>query len=327
MGNVEHMGMASAFSLVRIFAAFDISTLPTPLLIGAGVALVLIILLLVFAFVVIRGARRIHAASRRGRLISAEQSGAHPLTNFTRDGVASDPLNVKIIATAGQLGTAFAAAGWYRADEIDLVTSIRITIDAILKRKYATAPVSNLYLFGRRQDYAYERPGASVRERDHVRFWDTGQRFKDDRAIWVGGATRDSAVELSPVTHMPTHRIAPNVDAERAVVVNDLIGTGWVIARDWEPGFGKPTQTHNAMDDPYYTDGRIAVLELANVPVLPIGTQVRSPLVAGATRVLARGLRWRLPRRGREQARQLEQQESAPVATPPTPPTSRDQRD
>lgn len=309
--------MSVAFVLISTLAAFAIPAIPTPIMIGAGVALVLLIVLLIFTLVVIRGARRIHAASARGRLISAEQSGTHPFTNFTRDGVPSDPLNVKIIATAGQLGTAFAAAGWYRADEIDLVTSLRISIDAILKRRYATAPVSNLYLFGRRQDYAFERPGASVRERDHVRFWDTGQRFKDGRAIWIGGATRDSAVEISPVTHLPTHRIAPDVDSERAVVVNDLISTGWVIEKDWEPGFGKPTETHNAMKDPYYTDGRIAVLELANVPVLPIGTQVRGPLAAGITKTAAKALRWRLPRRGRDRAKQQEEREAAPVGAPP----------
>jgi hypothetical protein len=316
------MSMASAH--VFAVAAFDLSTIPLPVLIGAAIALVLLIVLLAFTLVVIRGARRIHAASARGRLISAERSGTHPLTNFTRDGVPSDPINVKIISTAGQLGTAFAAAGWYRADEIDFVTSLRISIDAVLKRKYATAPVSNLYLFGRRQDYAFERPGASVRERDHVRFWDTGQRFKDGRAIWIGGATRDSAVEISPVTHLPTHRIAPEVDAERGVVANDLIGTGWVVERAWEPGFGKPTETQNAMKDPYFTDGRIAVLELANVPVLPIATQVRGPLIAGATKIVAKGLRWRLPKRGRERAKQQRRRQSA---TGSAPLTSKDQPD
>ncbi|MGH2518046.1 MAG: LssY C-terminal domain-containing protein, partial [Ktedonobacterales bacterium] len=253
--------MPSPSSLVLLSAALDISTVPPAILVAAGVALILLLILLIFTLIVIRRARGLHAASARGRLISAEQSGSHPLTNFTRDGVPSDPLNVEIIGAASQLGTAFAAAGWYRADEIDLITSLRITIDVILKRKYATAPVSNLYLFGRRQDYAFERPGTSVRERDHVRFWDTGQRFKDGRAIWIGGATRDSAVEISPVTHLPTHRIAPDVDAERAVVTNDLISTGWVIDKEWAPGFGKPIQTHNAMHDPYYTDGRRAVLE------------------------------------------------------------------
>lgn len=317
--------MGAHSSLVLLSASFALSTVPVPVLVAAGIALVLLLALLVFAIMVLRRARGLRIASTRGRLISASHSGAHPLTNFTRDGVPSDPLNVEIIATASQLGTAFAAAGWYRADEIDLVTSLRITIDVILKRKYATAPVSNLYLYGRRQDYAFERPGSSARERDHVRFWDTGERYKrDGRPIWIGGATRDAAVEISPVTHLPTHRIAPDVDTEREVVTHDLISTGWVIDKEWAPGFGQPTQSHNAMNDPYYTDGRRSVLELANVAVLPLGRQVRGPLAAHATKALARALRWRLPKRGRDRAkRQRQQRETAPAGTPTT---SRDQQ-
>jgi len=91
--------------------------------------------------------------------VSASVAGTDPLTNFTRDGVPSDPLNIRVVGSAGQLAAAFAWAGWYRADEIDLVTSLRIIIDAVFGRKYASAPVSNLYLFGRRQDYAFEAPG------------------------------------------------------------------------------------------------------------------------------------------------------------------------
>lgn len=310
---------------VGALAAIDLSAVPPALLIAAGVVIVLLLLLLAGLVRVILGARAIHQASTKGREISAEQSGMHPLTNFTRDGLPSDPLNVKVFSTAGQLATAFLAAGWYRADEIDFITSLRIIIDSIFKRKYATAPVSNLYLFGRRQDYAFERPGSSVRERDHVRFWDTGQRSRDNRAVWVGGATRDIAVELSRTTFLPTHKIAPNVDAERATVVHDLVSTGWVLDEELEPGFGKPTQTENAGGDPYHTDGMVAVLELANVPVLtPLATNLRSPLAGQLVRTFAGATRWRLPKRGRERAKQ---QRRAPKREPAPAPITKSKPD
>lgn len=299
-------GFVCGVCSVGVLAALDLSTVPQALLVAAGIAILVLLLLVAGLVRVILGARAIHRASAAGRRISAEQSGAHPLTNFRRDGEPSDPLNVKVLSTDGQLAVAFLSAGWYRADEIDFVTSLRIIIDAIFKRKYATAPVSNLYLFGRRQDYAFERPGSSVRERDHVRFWDTGQRGKDGRAIWVGGATRDCAVELSRSTFLPTHKIAPDVDDERATVVHDLVGTGWVVEEEWEPGFGKPTHTQNAGGDPYDTDGMVAVLELANVPVLtPLATNLRSPLAGQLARTVASATRWRLPKRGRERAKRL----------------------
>jgi hypothetical protein len=280
-----------------------LSSMSTLGLVGLGVAAVLVILLLVLTLRVVRGAFRIHEAAAEGRRVSAEQSGTHPLTNFTRNGVASDPLNVKVIGTDVQMATAFAAAGWYRADEIYFVTSLRITVDAILGRKYATAPMSYLYLFGRKQDYAFERPGRSVRERDHVRFWDTGQRTQDGRPMWIGGATRDVSLEIPKGSFLPTHKIGSDVDTERAIVMRDLILTGWVVDEGWEPGFGQPTHTHNATGDPYYTDGQVMVLTLASVPsLLPLATQVRSPLAGRLVQTVAHGFRWRLPKTGRTRA-------------------------
>ena len=123
---------------------------------------------------------------------------------------------MQVVGSNGQLGASFAAAGWYRADEIDLVTSTRISVDSALGRAYSTAPVSNLYLFGRKEDYAFERPGPNVRERDHIRFWNTGQVGPDGRPIWIGSATKDVKVELSRTNHLPTHGISPDLDAERA---------------------------------------------------------------------------------------------------------------
>jgi hypothetical protein len=234
-------------------------------------------------------AQHLHEAGRLGREASAhaQTQGTQPLTTFRRTGAPGDPLNLRVTATSSQLGAALASAGWYRADEITIVTSMRISVDSVLARKYTSAPVSNLYLYGRKEDYAYERPGTSVRERDHVRFWDTGERADDGRPTWIGGATRDIKVELSHATHLPTHGIAADVDWERDLVAEELTAAGWVTEEDWAPGFGQPTRQINGDGFPYYTDGRIAVLSLANVPVLPIFTHVRGPLLGGLAKRLA----------------------------------------
>jgi hypothetical protein len=80
------------------------------------------------------------------------------LTTFNHSGNPGDPTNIQICGTDGQIGAAFASAGWYRADEIDFITTARICKDSILGRAYSTAPVSNLFLFGRKEDLAFERP-------------------------------------------------------------------------------------------------------------------------------------------------------------------------
>ncbi|HKT38357.1 MAG TPA: hypothetical protein VJR48_08285, partial [Ktedonobacterales bacterium] len=96
-------------------------------------------------------------------------------------------------------------------------------------------------------------------------------------------------------------------------VAQDLAETGWVIAQGWEPGFGKRTKSKNAMGDSYHTDGQIAVLTLADVPVLiPIATNVRGPF-SGLARVAGRLVRWRLPKIGRERAKAAKKADAAPT--------------
>ena len=309
------LAIHSAFAPPTAHALGDLGTILTAvslaILLPTIVAIVVLILLLVFFIRVLRTLAHLRRESATGRRVSAVETGANPLTNFNHNGIPSDPLNVRITASGAQLATAFAAVGWYRADEIALITSIRITLDAILKRKYASAPVSNLYLYGRRQDYAFERPGSSVRQRDHVRFWDTGQEARDGRTEWIGGATKDIAVEFSRATHLPTHRIAPDVDAERAQLVRDLTARGWVVEQQWEAGWGHPVEMKNAMDDPWHSDGRVVELTLADVLVLtPLTGNVRSQLGAGIARAGARLFRWRLPQAGRQRAREQRKAEA-----------------
>lgn len=265
-------------------------------------ALLLVILLLAWTLVVLVEAIRLRWTSRRGRHMRAP---AIPPTNFARDGKPSDPLNLRVVGDADQLSAAFVSAGWYRADELRLITSIRISIDALLARKYSSAPVSDLYLFGRKQDFAFEKPGRSVRQRDHVRFWKAPYPADDGRPLWIGGATRDSKVELSKTNHLPTHGIAPDVDAERDLIVDDLLSTGWVVGLTLVPNFPGPTQAQNATGDPYHTDGRAALLTLARVEPTPMLPQLVRQPIAPLARQVARRLRGRLPQAGRDLAQRV----------------------
>jgi hypothetical protein len=105
-------------------------------------------------------------------------------------------------------------------------------------------------------------------------------------------------VELSHTNHLPTHGISPDLDAERALVLSELAQSGYIVAEGERPGFGKETRGVNGGGDPYYTDGEVAILTLANVWTLPLATQVRSPLGARIAQTAARMLRWRLPKEG-----------------------------
>jgi len=267
-----------------------------------GAFIVIIFSLLALAHI-LSTKRKLRHASSAGRAISAEVSSTGmPLTTFNRYGDSGDPINMEVCATDGQIGAAFASAGWYRADELDFITSARISIDSILGRSYTTAPVSNLFLFGRKEDLAFERPGHNVRQRDHIRLWNTSRKGDDGRPIWIGSATKDIKVELSKTNYLPTHGIAPDVDDERELVVSELAQTGFLIEDTTCPGFGEETNGFNGGGDPYFTDGQVAVLALANIRTSPLATQVRSPLGARVVMYLAGFLRHRLPEAGLNRA-------------------------
>ena len=103
-----------------------------------GAFIVIILSLLALARILfIR--RKLRHSSSAGRAISAKVSSVGmPLTTFNRYGNPGDPINMQIHGTDGQIGAAFATAGWYRADEIDFITSAPL-VAAILEGHDAIA--------------------------------------------------------------------------------------------------------------------------------------------------------------------------------------------
>jgi hypothetical protein len=188
-----------------------------------------------------------------------------PKTTLTAQGIPGDPLNVGLIATEDDLVRAMLEAGWAPADPITLKSSLRIAGSVLLKRPYRDAPVSNLYVFGRRQDLAFEKPaGRSASRRHHVRFWWSNELGKGGVPLWIGAATFDRSVGISHRTGQVTHHIAPDVDTERDGLVADLSKAGQVVRLFQVTGIGATLLGRNGGGDRYYTDGELSVGILAS---------------------------------------------------------------
>src|SRR5260370_28578785 len=82
----------------------------------------------------------------------------YPKITHTKSGAEGDPLNLVIVSSKNQITHSFQQAGWLIPDPITLQTSEKIAVDSLAHRSYPTAPVSNLYVFGRVQDLAFEKP-------------------------------------------------------------------------------------------------------------------------------------------------------------------------
>jgi len=183
-----------------------------------------------------------------------------PRTTHTLTGIPGDPLNVALVASENQMMKAMAKAGWLPADPVTLRSSLRIVTSTVFHRSYPTAPVSNLYVWKRKEDLAFEQSvGKDPRRRHHVRFWMSGEVDESGRPLWVGAATYDTRVEISHTTGLITHRISPAVDLERDKLLEDLGRAGKIERFYWIDKFQEKLKGRNGGGDLFYTDGRLAV--------------------------------------------------------------------
>jgi hypothetical protein len=158
------------------------------------------------------------------------------------------------------------AARWDESETISLVTCWKTVRAFLLGSSYRYSPVSPLHLFGRNQDIALQRTRHSINERLHLRLWLTPLAFTG-KPVWVGQVSRDIGVRFT--THawnLTTHRIDPDVDESRDYVIEDLMLSGRAAAAGYVAGVGGSTrdQPHrNLTGDPYFTDGKRAVILLS----------------------------------------------------------------
>jgi hypothetical protein len=196
-----------------------------------------------------------------------------PRLTHAADGLPGDPVNVALVAAESELIHGMLKAGWFPADPITFDSSVRIAVDSVFRRPDDDAPVSNLYLFNRKQDLAFEQPvGDSPRRRHHVRFWHW-DRLADNLPVWFGAATFDERVGLSYTTGQVTPHIGPDIDAERDRIVAELKKAGLVQRVYWVDHFHQQLQGKNGGGDPWHTDGRLEVAILVmhtNAP--PVAT-------------------------------------------------------
>jgi hypothetical protein len=182
---------------------------------------------------------------------------------MTSAGIPGDPLNVAFVGSEAQLHRAMLQSGWSPADPVTLRTSLRIAAASILHRSYEEAPVSDLYVWGRIQDCAFEQQsGQDPRHRHHVRFWRSAEVDEEDRPLWIGAATFDVRVGFSHTTGQVTHHIDAAIDAERDKLVGDLTREAGLRAA-WIEDFQPDRSGRNGGGDPFTTDRRLAVLTAA----------------------------------------------------------------
>jgi LssY C-terminus len=184
----------------------------------------------------------------------------YPRITHTGSKIPGDPLNVSLIGTETELITIMEKANWFRAAKLGWRSDLRIASATVLRRPYDEAPVSNLYVWGRKEDLAFEKPvGNDPVKRHHVRFWRSPDVDESGRPIWVGSDTFDQSVGLSHTTGQITHHIAADLDTERNQLFRDLQETGELAETYSVEGFQPKREGKNGGGDRWHTDGNMEV--------------------------------------------------------------------
>lgn len=194
-----------------------------------------------------------------------------PATTNSRGSRSGDPCNLVVIGEFATILGAFAAR-WDESETITLATCWKTARSFLLGSQYRYSPVSALYLFGRGQDVALQRSRRSINERLHLRLWLTELRFSG-KPVWVGQVSRDIGVRFTTKTwNLTTHRVDPDVDESRDYVIEDLLKAERIDAAAYVGGVGACEATaprHNLTGDPYFTDGKRAVVLLSEARMTP----------------------------------------------------------
>jgi hypothetical protein len=179
-----------------------------------------------------------------------------------------DPLNLIVVGNDETLTECF-GSNWDQVEAITFKTCSKMAKAFLLDAEYRYSPVSPLYFGGRPQDLALQRARANINERIHLRLWRTAHAFEGQQ-VWIGQVSRDIGVRFTFKTwNLTTHKIDPDVDESRDYVMACLMADRRVSRLGYCGGVGPTPESsprHNLTGDPYFTDGRRAVVLLSSKP-------------------------------------------------------------
>ena len=198
-----------------------------------------------------------------------DQKLPYRVTDQPNAGNPGDLVNFVIVGTKDQVTTALKDAAWLPADKSNQDAVVSALVATLQKNVYVTVPMSILYLFGRPQDFGYQRSEAVMvaAQRHHFRIWDAPFSTPQKQTLWAGAGTHDIGIEKDQRKQGAiTHKIDQDVDNERDFIGATLQQAGWVQSMQYMTRSKPITSTKTATGGEIKSDGRILVIVLKNPP-------------------------------------------------------------
>jgi len=213
---------------------------------------------------------------RTARPASAAAASNTPLPKLTQEtldkiptrisdglGNVGDRVNFLIVGPEARVHQVLDNAGWIQPDKSIRNAFMRGALESFAKEAYVTMPISDLMLFGRKQDFGYAQadPIKVIASRHHFRLW-RAPFDVDGQPLWAGAGTHDIGLEKDQRNGKLTHKIDPAVDGERDYIGQSLQQTGLVAKLDYMTPSNPVTEAHTATGGGFYSDGRTLVIYL-----------------------------------------------------------------
>jgi len=187
------------------------------------------------------------------------------VTDQPNGGNEGDLINFVLVGTQDQVTSAFKAAGWVVADKTDKDAVVSALMATLQKNVYVSVPMSILYLFGRAQDFGYERAEAVMvaNQRNHFRIWQAPFKTPQNQTLWAGAGTHDIGIERDDRSkNAITHKIDQDVDNERDFIGATLQQAGQVEAMSYMTRSNPIKSAKTATGGSIQSDGRVLVIVL-----------------------------------------------------------------
>jgi len=204
-----------------------------------------------------------HAPGEKKIEVSQEILKQIPRRIGDLQGNPGDMVNFMIIGSEEALKKTYEDGGWMLADKDKKQAVAHALFSTLSKDAYLAMPMSQLYLFGRVQDFGYEHaePVEMVKQRHHLRIWKAPMDI-DGKALWVGAATHDIGFEKDQRNNGLTHKIDPDIDKEREYLGETLDSTGEVAVLSHVTPSDPLKEAHTATGGTFFSDGQILVVQL-----------------------------------------------------------------
>lgn len=177
----------------------------------------------------------------------------------TLDGDTQAPLNFIIAAESDQhLINTFKGLGWYRPSLPNLKTLFGTVKATTLNKDFPRSPIAPAFWQSQVTDFAFEKPTEknTVRQRHTIKLWQTGFVTPNGKKIFVGEVGLDTGLKW-----WLAHKLDPNIDSEREYLFNEF-NQQQLIASWSRNNFSKPVQNTKKNPNPFYTDGKLYIIDL-----------------------------------------------------------------